>query len=395
MNQAIANVNENGVHGHQCIVELVFRGTSALGIALYRQGRFLHIKEFLPDGQAARTAIHAMLEPQVFRHAKILAVNGINWDNRGAAAVVEGLKSPIRPKSILFAFPWRNKDSDLYISIKNCVGVNRIHGNFVELVFQEGKVAGIAASPPPPPDRTHNPPLLQVQHFLPHCEAAALAKQMLLQPTDFDGASIVAVNGKPCPTRNIAIQAIRTSPRPMSIQFQLRPKGVATNDSSTPRDKTLNDADLGEKEESELAVKARDLMRRFRSLDLGDSIQNGLRQMSSSLTSSSTTTSTSSSDTTDIWDLDAQVKRKGAYDACYKFIRDHLETFIDKTPNATYEEWIQEIHPENTKMPESSVDDNLTLAVDDRFYVERSVHRKIWNEYLDGNRKFVPIRHFE
>ena len=286
--QAIANVNENGPRGHQCIVELVFRGTSPLGIALYRQGRFLHIKEFLPNGQAARTAINAMLEPHVFRQAKILAVNGINWDDRGAVAVVEGLKSPIRPKSILFALPWCNRDSDLYTSIKNCVGVNRIHGNLVELVFQQGKVAGIVASPPPTSSRTDNPLLLQVEHFLPQCEAAALAKQMLLQPADFGGATIVAVNGKPCPTRNIAIQAIRTSARPMSIQFQLRTMG-ATNDCSTFCDDTK---DLGEKEESELAVKARDLMRRFRSLDIGDTIQNGLRQMSSSLTSSSTTTIT-------------------------------------------------------------------------------------------------------
>lgn len=428
--------HENGVQRRRCIVQLILRGTSSLGIALYRRGRFLHVSEFMPDGEASKAAIGAMLEPQLFRQAKILAVNSVKWnDDHGAEAIMEELKRPSRSKSLLLSLPWRNGDSEPYTSVKHCVGVNRVFGDVVEFVFQEGKVAGMVASPPPPNKTNNSPLLLQVQQFLPQSEAAALSKQMLLNPDDFCGATIVAVNGRTCPTRNDAIQAIRTSPRPMSIQFQLallptnthgpnkprpftQPRVAVTNhDSSSNGPLKANSGGKAEaeaeEEKLEFTVKAREMMRRFRNLDLGDTINNGLRQMSTSLTVSSsssmvmtttTTTRTNNSNcsssnfgdkTNDIWDLDAQERRKGAYDACCKFIREHLENFVDQSPNATYEDWIKEIHPENTSMPEesSSLDE---LTVDYRFYVEGSVHRKIWNNHLDGgSRKFVPIRHFE
>ena len=520
-------MNENG-----CIVQLIFRETVPLGTGVVRSnngGRFLDVTDFLPTSQAERAAIRAMLEPEMFRQAKILAVingndtnknNTVRWDAQGGAmTVLQALKSPVRPKSILFWLQPRNMNSsEPYNSVKHCVGVNRIFGNAVELVFEPGKVIGIV-SKAIPTTATDNPPL-QVQEFLPGAEADILAQQMLLQPKDFEGATISAVNGKAYSTRNTMIRAIQNLPRPISIQFKLcaknkprlleqltavsaqfisttttlppllptsptsgpllsstNPRRLSSlekrdrailastsmralfleeqdnhhhagqqrnaaaiidqqskNDENEPNrrglpitesfvkrkldqsaaiaeqlnaenEKTwsLRDEDndntmllgsnrnlLEDEQDSQLAVKARAIMRRFRIN--GFNSQTTWRQESSSCGSSDNNNDDSCNSDTLLDGEDPEVLSKRAYEACLQFILDHFEAFVEETPNVTYEEWIEEIHPENTRMWKSK--DNL-LTVDHRFYVEASDHRKIWNDNLGGVRQFVPVRNFE
>lgn len=80
-------------------------------------------------------------------------------------------------------------------------------------------------------------------------------------------------------------------------------------------------------------------------------------------------------------------------EACLNAIRDHLELFLMETPMVTYEEWIEELHPENAKSRRNVV---RGKSIDHRFYVEDSDHRNLWNANLgdDGRREYVPIREY-
>merc|ERR1719433_1564921 len=44
-----------------------------------------------------------------------------------------------------------------------------------------------------------------------------------------------------------------------------------------------------------------------------------------------------------------QVMKQEAYQACLAEIEAHLDTFLQGDPQATYEEWIAELHPENMR----------------------------------------------
>jgi len=66
-----------------------------------------------------------------------------------------------------------------------------------------------------------------------------------------------------------------------------------------------------------------------------------------------------------------QIRREAAA-ACFKCILDHLEEFITEYLDATYEQWIANLHPENMNADK----------VDHRFYVECSDHLQIWNLYM-------------
>jgi hypothetical protein len=82
--------------------------------------------------------------------------------------------------------------------------------------------------------------------------------------------------------------------------------------------------------------------------------------------------------------------------ACMRAVKDHLESFLEEHPDASYEAWIEELHPENTH--EGLLLEGLGKTLDHRFYIEESDHRKLWNESLtsdNGNacsRRFVPVR---
>eukprot|EP00977_Amphora_coffeiformis_P030398 scaffold46716_cov99-Amphora_coffeaeformis.AAC.1 len=65
-------------------------------------------------------------------------------------------------------------------------------------------------------------------------------------------------------------------------------------------------------------------------------------------------------------------------------MEDHLSTFLFLNPQATYDQWIQELHPENAR------DGNLLpdfKDVDFRFYVADSDHRLMWNQRAPPDRQ--------
>lgn len=77
--------------------------------------------------------------------------------------------------------------------------------------------------------------------------------------------------------------------------------------------------------------------------------------------------------------------------ACQEAIASHLEAFLQEHPTATYEEWIQDLHPEN--MNEGKLLGDGFTELDHRLYVEESDHRRLWNKNLgDGLRRAVPPR---
>ena len=66
--------------------------------------------------------------------------------------------------------------------------------------------------------------------------------------------------------------------------------------------------------------------------------------------------------------------------ACRQTILEHMRSFLEEWPDATYEEWITQLHPDNAdthKQRCSNVE-----PIDHRFYVEESDHRIIWNENM-------------
>jgi hypothetical protein len=88
--------------------------------------------------------------------------------------------------------------------------------------------------------------------------------------------------------------------------------------------------------------------------------------------------------------------RREAEAACMRAVKDHLQSFLQEHPDASYEAWIEELHPENAH--EGLLLEGLGKTLDHRFYVQDSDHRKLWNESLrsdNGNtctRRFVPAR---
>jgi hypothetical protein len=63
-----------------------------------------------------------------------------------------------------------------------------------------------------------------------------------------------------------------------------------------------------------------------------------------------------------------------------KVVTDHLEEFLTKNPSGTYEEWIQDLHPENANQGLLFSD---IQQIDERFYVQESDHRRLWNEAIE------------
>ena len=75
---------------------------------------------------------------------------------------------------------------------------------------------------------------------------------------------------------------------------------------------------------------------------------------------------------------------------CQAEIEEHIQSFLFLNPEATYEEWINDLHPENV------ADGSLLPGfkeVDLRFYVEDSDHRILWNERVPDRQ--VPARTYQ
>jgi hypothetical protein len=76
--------------------------------------------------------------------------------------------------------------------------------------------------------------------------------------------------------------------------------------------------------------------------------------------------------------------------ACQAEMEEHLEVFLQQNPDASYEDWIQDLHPENVEQGKLFPD---MKQVDLRFYVRSSDHRLLWNEWVP--KRAVPARSFE
>jgi hypothetical protein len=121
--------------------------------------------------------------------------------------------------------------------------------------------------------------------------------------------------------------------------------------------------------------------------------------------------------------LEDQGRRKIVRDSqseCMMEISNHLKAFLWNHPddNATYEEWIASVHPDNVQYVDNvdnvnnedgngdgngndgstsrGTDTGRYICIDHRFYVEESDHRILWNECmkkLDWTpKRFVEVR---
>ncbi|CAJ1936373.1 unnamed protein product [Cylindrotheca closterium] len=81
--------------------------------------------------------------------------------------------------------------------------------------------------------------------------------------------------------------------------------------------------------------------------------------------------------------------RKVSEEACRNEMKSHLEEFLQKMPNATYEQWIEDLHPENLSDPQLLKE--MDKEVDLRFYVKESDHLILWNQKVqDPVRQIAP-----
>lgn len=79
-------------------------------------------------------------------------------------------------------------------------------------------------------------------------------------------------------------------------------------------------------------------------------------------------------------EVERQEVRKEAEELTLKIITDHLDEFLVENPLGTYEEWIQDLHPENANQGKLLSD---IQQIDERFYVFESDHRKLWNDAVE------------
>jgi predicted transport protein len=82
--------------------------------------------------------------------------------------------------------------------------------------------------------------------------------------------------------------------------------------------------------------------------------------------------------------------RNVSAEACMNTMRQHLHTFLIENPSATYAQWIENLHPENTQDPQLL--EEMDKEIDLRFYVEESDHRHLWNEHVTDPVRQVQAR---
>jgi len=79
-------------------------------------------------------------------------------------------------------------------------------------------------------------------------------------------------------------------------------------------------------------------------------------------------------------EVERQEVRREAEELTFKVITDHLNEFLIENPLGTYEEWIQDLHPENARQGMLL---NDIQQIDERFYVYESDHRRFWNDAIE------------
>lgn len=78
--------------------------------------------------------------------------------------------------------------------------------------------------------------------------------------------------------------------------------------------------------------------------------------------------------------LEAENLSRDAEKACMDVILVHLDEFLSKRPDGTYEQWLRELHPENDY--EGRLLQGFS-ELDHRFYVKESDHLRFWNESIE------------
>eukprot|EP00616_Rhizochromulina_sp_CCMP1243_P007312 CAMPEP_0118972682 /NCGR_PEP_ID=MMETSP1173-20130426/8921_1 /TAXON_ID=1034831 /ORGANISM="Rhizochromulina marina cf, Strain CCMP1243" /LENGTH=255 /DNA_ID=CAMNT_0006922251 /DNA_START=37 /DNA_END=801 /DNA_ORIENTATION=+ len=71
--------------------------------------------------------------------------------------------------------------------------------------------------------------------------------------------------------------------------------------------------------------------------------------------------------------------RRASEQAWLELTKDHLEAFLEARPEAVYEDWVADLHPENAKR-EQTVEG--PFRVDKRLYFADSDHLRLWNTNL-------------
>ena len=98
-------------------------------------------------------------------------------------------------------------------------------------------------------------------------------------------------------------------------------------------------------------------------------------------------------------DLEEMMRLKQeAEERCLVETKDHLLNFITEYPDVKYNQWIEDLHPENAH--DGTLLEGMGKTIDHRFFVEESDHRIMWNDnlftFLDRDtstgRDFVPPR---
>jgi hypothetical protein len=79
-------------------------------------------------------------------------------------------------------------------------------------------------------------------------------------------------------------------------------------------------------------------------------------------------------------EAERQEIRRESQELTLKVIIDHLNNFLLENSMGTYEEWIQDFHPENANQGQLLSD---IQQIDERFYVMESDHRRLWNEAIE------------
>lgn len=83
-------------------------------------------------------------------------------------------------------------------------------------------------------------------------------------------------------------------------------------------------------------------------------------------------------------EVERQEVRRESEQLTLKVITDHLNEFLTENPLGTFEEWIEDLHPENANQGELLRD---IQQIDERFYVMESDHRRLWNEAIEKQAK--------
>jgi hypothetical protein len=79
--------------------------------------------------------------------------------------------------------------------------------------------------------------------------------------------------------------------------------------------------------------------------------------------------------------------KREATEACFDAIQSHLDDFLQTHPTASYEKWIEDLHPDNV------LEKGGETVIDHRFYVDDSDHRHIWNRNLRDRERNITRRY--